>query len=84
MIAIDVHLDGDRCWDLKYKDIIHLGNDGPPIGMAVLTHGMAGGRASVTIRLDLPDGRVVLAETSLQLLGTAVDAMRARHGEGGA
>ena len=84
MIALDLRLDGDRCWpDLDDRRIIHLGNGAPPIGLAVLTNGTQEGRESVTIRIDLPDGRVVLAETSLRLLCMAVDAMRARYGDQG-
>jgi hypothetical protein len=76
---------GDGCWpDLtdigaRMKDgrVIHLGNGAPAIQMALLKAGMGSGKASVTIRLDLPDGRVVLAETSLSLLVTAVDVLKA-------
>jgi hypothetical protein len=86
MPAINLHLDGDACWpDLKGMSerladgrVIHLGNDSPPIGMALLAGGMVSGKPSVTLRLDLPDGRVVLAETSLELLTSAVRAMHAR------
>ena len=66
--------------------VIHLGNGAPPIGIAALPGGMASGRTSLTIRIDLPNGDVVLAETSLALLQLAARAFTARYGikeEGG-
>lgn len=80
MPSITMHLDGDACWPdmLDGREVIHLGNDAPPIGMALLKGGMISGKPSVTIRIDLPDGKTVLAETSLILLESAVRAMRAR------
>jgi hypothetical protein len=85
MPMISLHLNGDGAWpDLAKKDtegnLIHLqGNDGPPIGLCVLDSGMVGGRPSVAIRIDLPDGRTVLAETSLRLLLTAAKAFEAKY-----
>lgn len=78
MPRIDVIGNGDGCWpDLAEKlangRVIELmGKDAPPIGMALLKHGMTSGRASVTIRIELPDGRSLLTETSLALLKQAV------------
>jgi hypothetical protein len=80
MPALDIILHGDGCWpDLKeHPDrVIHLA-DGTLIAMAALPGGMTSGQTSVSIRIDLPDGRVVVAETSLALLGTAVDMFRAQ------
>lgn len=81
MPAIDVILREPAWPNLDRAKIIHLGNDAPPIGLAGLVGGMQSGRPSVVLRIDLPDGRVVLAETSLRLLVTAVDALRV-HLEG--
>jgi hypothetical protein len=82
MPMLNLILDGDHCWpDLDPKDVIHLGNDAPPIGLAVLPGGMLSGKTSVTFRIDLPDGRVVIAETSFALLETAVRAIQARYGQ---
>lgn len=87
MAQLNLHLDGDNCWpDLKGQvggpKVIHLGNDAPPIGVAVLPHGMIpSGLPSVTFRIDLPDGRTVLAETSARLFVTAARAILARHPE---
>lgn len=86
MIALDIILDGDRAWpDLKGKigtdQVIHLGNDARPIGVAALEGGMTSGKPSICFRFDLPDGRTVLAETSLALFVTAARAFVARYGE---
>lgn len=43
--------------------------------------GMRSGRTSVALRLDLPDGRTLIAETSLGLLLGAAKAFEARHGD---
>lgn len=56
----------------KVKVLYHLQDDAPPIQVARLPGGMVSGKSSVAIRIDLPDGRVVVAETSLALfLGAA-------------
>lgn len=46
-----------------------------------LAAGMASGKPSVAIIIELPDGRVLFAETSLALFLSAADALRARHGD---
>lgn len=59
MASLTMIMDGDNCWpDLKDKmdKVIHLGNDAPPLQVALLDKGMASGRPSVTLRIDLPDG----------------------------
>jgi hypothetical protein len=78
---IRVELEGDGCWP-------ELGGPGGPevidagtsISMALLRGGMSSGRASVTVRIDLPDGRVVLAQASLAVLLGAAEAMAAAPG----
>jgi hypothetical protein len=52
-------------------------------GMQVsgLEGGMQSGKPSLALRLDLPDGRVVIAETSLALLVSATRALVARYGD---
>jgi hypothetical protein len=86
MPTLDLKLDGDGCWpDLGQihqagKLLNAMGND-TVVGLALLPGGMASGEASVTIRLDLPDGRVVIAETSFALLENAVNCMRIRLGQ---
>ena len=48
--------------------------------VAALDGGMTSGRPSVMLRFGLPDGRTVLAETSMRLFLTAARAFAARYG----
>jgi hypothetical protein len=50
------------------------------ITIAVLPGGMDSGKESVSILIPLPDGRTVLAETSLQLFQATAKAFAARYG----
>jgi hypothetical protein len=81
MLALDLNLNGDNVWpDLKGKSkVIHLGNSAPPIKVATLDNGMQSGLPSVALRLELPDGTVVIAETSARLFCTAANAIQARY-----
>ena len=80
MIPFNIILDGDNAWpDLKDKEVVHLGQGAPAIQVAVLDGGMASGRPSVAIRIDLPDGRSVIAETSARLFCSAGRAVTARY-----
>ncbi len=81
MPSLDFNLNGDNCWpDLREKEVIELmGDDAPPIGVALLDNGMTSGRPSITLRLDLPDGRVVMTETSARLFCTAARMIMAKH-----
>lgn len=82
MPEIDLHLDGDGAWkDLEHAPPGTVIRAGEKIGMAGLAGGMASGRASVALRIDLPDGRVVFTETSLRTLFSAMTALVAHHGE---
>jgi len=72
MPTIDLNLDGDGAFpeltaDIAAGALIHLGNDSPPIKMAVLPEGMSSGRPSIAFVFRLPDGRAVFIETSLRL-----------------
>ena len=81
MPVLDVIVEGDNCWpDLLDKEVLYLGAEAR-IGLAALAGGMASGRPSVSIRINLPDGRVVWAQTSLRLLQVAVGAFTARYGD---
>lgn len=82
--AIRLLLDGDNCWpDLAAKlaedRLIHLG-EGTTLQVAVLPKGMQSGKPSVALRLELPDGRTVVVETSLALWLSQARAMAARYG----
>lgn len=79
MPGIKILLEGDGVWsDLVDKDVITLKDDWQ---MSALPGGMASGAPSIAIRLDLPDGQVIIAETSLKLLLTAADVFKAKYGD---
>lgn len=77
MPGFSIIMDGDSCWpELKDKDVVLVDNESL-IQVAVLKEGMQSGRPSITIRMELPDGRVVLGETSARLFvmaGRMIDA----------
>ncbi len=58
-------------------DVIHVQEQ---ITIACLPGGMGSGKESVSILITLPDGRTVLAETSLQLFQATARAFAARYG----
>jgi hypothetical protein len=49
-----------------------------PIEAALLMRGMQSGKPSVMLRFELPDGSIVIAETSHELFQMAAIAMKAR------
>ena len=80
MTMLKVIPDGDGCWpDLVKKEVIHLGCLSDPIQIAALPGGMSSGKTSVSIRLDLPDGKVVIAQTTLALFLRAADTLKAHY-----
>lgn len=82
MALLIINLDGDEAWpDLKDKEIIHLGDDAPPIRISALSGGMKSGRPSVAIRIDLPGNKSIVAETSMRLFLAAARTFEARYGE---
>jgi hypothetical protein len=82
MLTIHTILEPEDHWiDLLDKEVIYLGDDAPPIGLVAMPGGMTSGQTSVSIRLDLPDGRVVIVETSLTELLSAVKAIQTRYGD---
>ncbi len=79
MLTMTINLNGDGCWpDLVDKEVIHLANDAPPIQVAALEAGMVKGHPSVSFRFDLPDGQVLIAETSARLFVIAARAIEGR------
>jgi hypothetical protein len=84
MQVIDLSLHGDGAFadlaDKPQEQILKL-PDGWPIQIATLDGGMASGNPSVMIRIDLPDGKVVLAETSVKLWQMCAAAMRGKYGD---
>jgi hypothetical protein len=85
MLHMTIDLNGDNIWpDLRTKEFVHLrGHDGSSgesrIQVAVLDGGMKGGLPSVAIRLDLPDGKTVVAETSARLFCTAARVIMGQY-----
>lgn len=76
MTMLSIKLDGDACWpDLLGKPIIA----GRIVGVARLPMGTSGGRSSVTFRIELEDGRTVLAETTWRLMEGALVAVQTRE-----
>ena len=76
---IHLLLEGDGTFrDLQGKEdqVIHLADK--PFTVAALDQGTAGGMPSVMIRLDLPDGRVVLQETTARLWITVARTLLAK------
>lgn len=81
MPIIKVSLEEPAWPDIADKAVIHLGRDAAPIQIAALSGGMSSGAPSVAIRIDLPDGRIVVAETSLRLFQMANAALLGRFGD---
>lgn len=78
MIPLRIILEGDNCWpDLKDKEPILT----DLVAVAALPSGMTSGKPSVAVRIDLPDGRAVIAQTSMRLFLMAARAFRARFGD---
>ena len=68
MTGLNIVLDGDGAWpDLQGKVGTDAVIDTQVHEVCCLPGGMASGAPSVTFRINLPDGRVVLAQTSLRL-----------------
>lgn len=61
------------------SDVVHIGNGGT-IQVASLEGGTTQGNPSVAISVKLPDGKVLLAETTLALLASTARALCAAHG----
>ena len=80
MPIIRLILDGDGAFaDLQGREaeVIHLVDT---FTVAALTGGMTSGNPSLMIRIDLPDGKVVLQQTSVALWHTVDAALRGRFG----
>lgn len=68
----------ESAWPDLEADFIHTTE---PIGVTALEKGMKSGKPSVAFRIKLPDGKYVIAETSLALFLTAADAIKIRYGD---
>lgn len=79
MLGLTINLKGDgAAADVPRDKLIHVAGR-KPIQVIVLDGGMASGRPSVALRIDLPDGQVVIAETSARLFCSAGRAIAAAH-----
>lgn len=79
MPTIDIVLREPTWPDLADKPNVHHVTE--PIGITGLVGGMTSGAPSVALRIDLSNGDTVIAETSLKLLLTAADALKAKYGD---
>jgi hypothetical protein len=78
--VLRIEMDGDGVWpDLadKLDRVVRMETG----RMTSLPDGMTSGKPSVMLRIDLPDGQIVLYEMSLRLFLTAADAFKARYGD---
>jgi hypothetical protein len=76
MIPLDVQLNGDDCWpDLAQRKFI----EADLTGVALLPAGTVSGMPSVTVRIDMPDGSTVLAQTTARLFCLAARMFMAKH-----
>lgn len=60
--------------------VVHLAAE-TRLEVGALPNGMTSGKPSVAFCFPLPDGRVVVAETSLALFLSTADVTRARYGD---
>jgi hypothetical protein len=75
MPSIQLNLIGDDAWpDWEGKQIAHF----TTWRMTGLRDGMASGKPSIIMAVELDDGQVVALETSLALLENSIRALRAR------
>ena len=74
MIPLSIHLDGDNCWP-EMKEWI----EAEGLQIAVLPGGTSSGRPSVTIRIELPTGEIVLAQTTARLFCSAGRMITSRY-----
>lgn len=59
----------------RQADLIYLQNS--HLQLALVRGGTRSGKDTVIMRIDLPQGRVLLFETTLAIWGTALDTIRA-------
>lgn len=79
-IVLDPERDGLGLGVSDPKDIVHLAADAE-IVVSGLPDGMVGGRPSMMFGFKLPDGRVVIAETSWRLFAAAYKAFAGQFGD---
>lgn len=78
MTPLQIILDEQKAREsLSGKDV----QDGELNAVILMEKGMQSGKPSVYVRVNMPDGKVVLAQTSLALFLTAADGLKARAGD---
>ena len=81
LIPLRIILDGEGAFtELQPKVTAGQVEQGQVAAVAALPRGMNSGKPSVMAQVDLPDGRVVMAETSMRLFLMASRAFRIRYG----
>lgn len=78
MPSIEITIEEPAWPELNPADVLQTSR---PIGLTCLPGGMVSGAPSVALRIDLEDGRTVIAETSLALFLAAADTLRSVHGD---
>lgn len=74
LTPLEVITNGENAWpDLAERGYIV----GVFVGLARLPNGTVKGNSTVTARIETPDGRVILAQTTFALLRAAVAAFEA-------
>lgn len=84
MTRVVIFNNGDACWpDLDEKRAAGLLLDemdtNAKISFALLEKGTQQGKPTVTIRVDMADGRVLLTQTTLRLFQSTADALSSAH-----
>ena len=68
MIPMTIVFGDNDAWpDLHDKAVTIVDHADHPVQIAVLDHHLLTGRPSIAIRLDLPDGSTVIAETTARM-----------------
>jgi len=78
MPVLRILMDADGMADTKDPDKLIMLDT--PITVGFLKGGMESGKASVAFMFDLPDGKTVIAQTSMDLFLTAARAYCAKFG----
>jgi hypothetical protein len=85
MMPVKIELDGDSCWpDLGEKARSQLivgelsGVALLPDGELTRSDGTPSQRPILTFRIELPDGKTVLAQTTVDLINMLVSAVKGR------
>lgn len=83
MTPLTIILDGDKAWPDLAPDNPDRPNliEGRIDSVAALANATANGKPAVALRIELPDGSVVIAQTTLALFATAARGFVARHGD---